>query len=69
MTEHLKIDDIVPNPSQPRKEFDESELQVLLDSIKIIGVKQPITVQVQTQVKQAKEMQTLHVDIHLVRTN
>src|SRR5690606_18900313 len=36
--------DIIPNPEQPRKEFDQTELQELADSIRSLGVLQPILV-------------------------
>lgn len=35
---------ICPNPNQPRKSFDQAELQSLADSIKRYGIIQPITV-------------------------
>lgn len=40
----LKLSDIDPNRDQPRKRFDEEALQELADSIKSIGVIQPILV-------------------------
>lgn len=40
----LLISDIVPNPDQPRRVFDESALAELSDSIKQHGVVQPIIV-------------------------
>lgn len=40
----LFISDIVPNPSQPRREFDETALAELADSIKRYGVLQPLLV-------------------------
>lgn len=40
----LKISEIRPNPYQPRKDFDQNELQELADSIKENGVFQPILV-------------------------
>lgn len=40
----LKPDDIVPCPHQPRKVFDEYELQALADSIAVNGIIQPLTV-------------------------
>jgi ParB family chromosome partitioning protein len=41
----LLLDEIVPNKNQPRKLFDDSKLQALIDSIKEKGVLQPIVVQ------------------------
>jgi ParB family transcriptional regulator, chromosome partitioning protein len=38
----LAVDRLVPNPGQPRKNFDETELQELADSIKEHGVIMPI---------------------------
>ena len=40
----LPIYKIEPNPDQPRREFDDEELQALADSISIHGVIQPLTV-------------------------
>ena len=40
----LKPDDIIPNPNQPRKIFDEYELKTLADSIAANGIIQPLTV-------------------------
>ncbi|QJW47853.1 nucleoid occlusion protein [bacterium BFN5] len=42
--QHLKIDEIVPNPFQPRKTFNEEALKDLADSIKEFGVIQPLLV-------------------------
>ena len=33
-----------PNPDQPRRDFDEEELQDLSESIRVHGVIQPLTV-------------------------
>ena len=41
---NLNVDDIKPNPHQPRKEFDEEALKELSESIKTHGVFNPITV-------------------------
>ncbi len=41
---HVSVNDIVPNPHQPRREFHPEELQDLAASIKEYGVLQPITV-------------------------
>ena len=38
----LSVDKLVQNPGQPRKNFDETELQELSDSIKTYGIIQPI---------------------------
>lgn len=40
----IEIDKIKPNPYQPRKEFNEQELNSLADSIKKYGLLQPIIV-------------------------
>ncbi|MBQ8968364.1 MAG: ParB/RepB/Spo0J family partition protein [Bacteroidaceae bacterium] len=40
----IRIADIQANPNQPRREFDETALQELADSIREIGIIQPITV-------------------------
>ena len=40
----IKINEIRPNPYQPRKEFDQTGLQELADSIKENGVFQPVLV-------------------------
>ena len=42
--DQIPIDDIIPNPDQPRKKFDEAALLELSDSIRIHGVIQPIVV-------------------------
>ena len=39
----IAISQIVPNPNQPRREFDETALMELANSIKEIGISQPIT--------------------------
>ena len=40
----LNVNDITPNPNQPRKHFDQDALQELADSIKVHGVIQPLVV-------------------------
>lgn len=40
----IDIADITPNPSQPRTQFDEEALDELADSIRQLGVIQPVTV-------------------------
>ena len=39
----VRMDDILPNPNQPRSEFDDDSLQELANSIRQIGLVQPIT--------------------------
>ena len=41
----VNISKVEPNPDQPRKSFAEDELEELADSIKKIGIFQPILVQ------------------------
>ena len=43
MTE-IKLSEIIPNPTQPRTEFDEESLEELAESIRQLGLIQPITV-------------------------
>lgn len=45
----VNIDAIVPNPFQPRSAFDEQALQELADSIKEVGLIQPLLVQEATE--------------------
>ncbi len=40
----IPIDELMPNPLQPRRHFDEDELQALSDSIKTYGLIQPVAV-------------------------
>jgi len=42
--EHLKLDDLVPDPNQPRKDFNPEMLDELANSIAAVGVIQPICV-------------------------
>ncbi|MBQ2128527.1 MAG: ParB/RepB/Spo0J family partition protein, partial [Prevotella sp.] len=39
----VEISQIEPNPNQPRREFDQDALQELANSIKELGIIQPIT--------------------------
>lgn len=41
---YIKLEDIQPNPDQPRRTFDEEALEELADSIREHGVVQPIVV-------------------------
>jgi ParB family chromosome partitioning protein len=40
----VEVEKVVPNPFQPRREFDEAKLDELADSIRMYGVLQPLTV-------------------------
>lgn len=40
----VEVEKIVPNPYQPRREFDEGKLKELSESIRMYGVLQPLTV-------------------------
>lgn len=40
----VEVEKIVPNPYQPRREFNESKLSELAESIRMYGVLQPLTV-------------------------
>jgi len=40
--EQMPIEKLVPNPGQPRKNFDETELGEMADSIKTYGIIQPV---------------------------
>lgn len=41
---HIPVDQIVPNPDQPRRHFDEKSLTEMQSSIEEVGVLQPIVV-------------------------
>lgn len=41
---YLSVDSILPNPVQPRKQFDDESLEELADSIKNYGILNPLTV-------------------------
>ena len=41
---YLPVDAISPNPSQPRQVFSPDDLQALADSIRALGILQPLTV-------------------------
>jgi len=40
----VEVDKIVPNPFQPRREFDEQNLRELAESVRMYGILQPLTV-------------------------
>ncbi|MEQ1499893.1 MAG: ParB/RepB/Spo0J family partition protein [Parcubacteria group bacterium] len=59
----IDVDKIVPNPFQPRREFDESQLQSLSDSIRQYGVLQALVV---TRKEVPKEDGGLAVEYELI---
>ena len=42
--QYLPVEQIRPNPGQPRKEFDQAALRELAESIRTFGILQPLTV-------------------------
>ncbi|MBY0538263.1 ParB/RepB/Spo0J family partition protein [Patescibacteria group bacterium] len=40
----VEVEKIVPNPFQPRREFDEEKLKELAESVRMYGILQPLTV-------------------------
>ena len=40
----VELEKVVPNPFQPRREFDENKLKELAESIRMYGLLQPLTV-------------------------
>ncbi|MGE5510365.1 MAG: ParB/RepB/Spo0J family partition protein [Bacteroidota bacterium] len=50
----LPVDKIIPDPNQPRREFDEGELKLLADSIRRHGLIQPIEVRPVKKKKQSE---------------
>src|SRR5688572_18887500 len=41
---HIKLDEVVPDPDQPRRSFDETALDEMAASIREHGILQPIVV-------------------------
>jgi len=54
----IEVEKIQPNPYQPRKEFDESNLKTLAESIRQYGVLQPLVVTRTEREKEDGGMQT-----------
>lgn len=59
----LELDKIVPNPYQPRREFEENALRELADSIRQYGVLQPLVV---SRMEEAREDGSIEVVYQLI---
>lgn len=59
----IETDKILPNPYQPRREFDQNNLKDLADSIKQYGVLQPLVV---TRKEEAHEDGSISVNYELI---
>jgi ParB family chromosome partitioning protein len=59
----VEVEKVVPNPFQPRREFDQNKLQELADSIRMYGVLQPLTV---TRSEVQREDGTFYTEYELI---
>jgi ParB family transcriptional regulator, chromosome partitioning protein len=59
----VEVERIKPNPFQPRREFDESKLNELAESIRMYGLLQPLTV---TRHERAREDGAISVSYELI---
>ena len=59
----VDVEKVVPNPFQPRREFDQSKLQELSESIRMYGVLQPLTV---TRHEVQREDGTFYTEYELI---
>lgn len=59
----VEVEKVVPNPFQPRREFDQNKLQELADSIRMYGVLQPLTV---TRKEVQQENGTFYTEYELI---
>ncbi len=59
----VEVEKIVPNPYQPRREFDENKLKELADSIRMYGILQPLTV---TRKEIQNEDGSFHTEYELI---
>ena len=59
----VEVEKVVPNPFQPRREFDQNKLQELADSIRMYGVMQPLTV---TRAEVQREDGTFYTEYELI---
>ncbi len=59
----VEVEKVVPNPFQPRREFDESKLKELAESIRMYGVLQPLTV---TRRERSRDDGTFYTEYELI---
>ncbi len=59
----VEVEKIVPNPFQPRREFDEQKLRELAESVRMYGILQPLTV---TRKEIEREDSTFYTEYELI---
>lgn len=59
----VEVEKIVPNPFQPRREFDEQKLRELSESVRMYGILQPLTV---TRKEIQREDGTFYTEYELI---
>ncbi len=59
----VEVEKIVPNPFQPRREFDEERLKELAESVRMYGILQPLTV---TRKEIQREDGTFYTEYELI---
>lgn len=59
----VEVEKIVPNPFQPRREFDEQKLKELSESVRMYGILQPLTV---TRKEIQREDGTFYTEYELI---
>ena len=59
----VEVEKVVPNPFQPRREFDQAKLEELAESIRMYGVLQPLTV---TRKEIQREDNTFYTEYELI---
>ncbi len=59
----VEVEKIVPNPYQPRRDFDEGKLKELAESVRMYGVLQPLTV---TRKEVSNEDGTFYAEYELI---
>lgn len=59
----VEVEKIVPNPFQPRREFDEQKLRELSESVRMYGILQPLTV---TRKEIEREDGTFYTEYELI---